>query len=447
MLVTDPPRAQAPPTLYLHQKAGIAEAIAAYRRGEHGHYLAHDPGLGKSLSAILVARLLDARRIFIVTTKAGLGVWRNEFERWWPEKIAHPDVRISNYDRIGTDTNLGALDLLILDEAHYAKNAHSRRGRACARLAKAAHHTLLLSGTPAHSPLDWHAQIRMIAPNEWPWTLTPSAYKAFVCNLEGPFGNWVNKRNPYKRDAVAQIERAMSRHMHKATRDELHLPEPIETVVPVELDAKERAAYRDMAKQLLVELPPDAVADAPIILTKILRLQQITSGFLKDTGGVEHAIGTSKIDACMDLIEERREQKVVVAYRFKWERDELLKRLAYADRPTPYIDGSVSDKQRTITVAAFQESKLPVVLLLQYQAGGTAITLTAADAMIFMSMTPSVIEWEQIKARIHRIGTATHVQYLYLLVDNSVDVDLYDGLRQKADVVALTSLLRRRLAA
>jgi SNF2 family DNA or RNA helicase len=98
-------------------------------------------------------------------------------------------------------------------------------------------------------------------------------------------------------------------------------------------------------------------------------------------------------------------------------------------------------------VHEFQTIRAPHILLLQYQAGGTSITLTAADAMIFLSMTPSVIEHQQIAARIHRIGTTTHVQYLYLLAEGTVDQDLHNGLKAKADVVALTSLLRRRIGA
>lgn len=435
-MIAEPP-VVAPPNLYPFQRDAIQKAYAALHTAR-GFYIQHDPGMGKTLDGILLMRLLGCQRILVVTTKAGLGVWRREIARWWPDA---PHVGLINWDRVD---KASPADLLILDEAHYAKNGHSQRSRAVQRLSRAARHTLLLSGTPAHSPLDYHAQYRMIDPQSWPWCLKPSEYKQLICNLSGPYGNWLDKHHPFKPQMVRRVEEIMATHTHKAVKEEMHLPEPIETVVPVQLDSHERAAYTEMEKKLVVELPPAAFADAPIVLSKILRLQQITSGFLKDTQGVEHAIGTSKLDVCAELLEERRVQHVVVAFRFGWEKRALQERLETLKIEHACIDGSTSDNARTGIVGMFQEGRLPV-LLLQYQAGGTSITLTKADAMIFLSMTSSVIEWEQIKARIHRIGTMTHVQYLYLLVDNSVDVDLFNGLKAKADVVALTSLLRGRL--
>src|SRR5205085_11255165 len=90
------------PALYPHQKDALLRALPPLRQ-KGGYYVVHDPGMGKSLTAILLARLLKVERILVVTTKAGLGVWRGELARWWPEA---PAVHIVNYDRLLASTFL-----------------------------------------------------------------------------------------------------------------------------------------------------------------------------------------------------------------------------------------------------------------------------------------------------------------------------------------------------
>jgi SNF2 family DNA or RNA helicase len=432
--------------LYPFQASGVQFAVRALRSSSGAAYIAHPPGFGKSLTAILCARALDSKRVLVVTTKAGLGVWRAEFERWWPGTSER--FVIINYDRLTTprlkELLITQWDLLILDEAQAIKQPSARRSRACAKLARTARSKLLLSGTPAHSPLDYWHPYRLIAPGEWPWNLRFSEYRQLVAHLSGPHNNWVVG---FRQEAVARVTDAMRPHTHVATQDELALPEPVETIVPVSLSSHERRAYEDMRRRLRVELADGQVADAAIVLTKILRLQQITSGFVRDTEGKDHTIGSSKLEVLHDLLDERSQQKIVIAYRFVWERDRIKHLLEQTKRQHAIIDGSTSSPNRDAYVRAFQNAPHPRVLLLQEQAGGTSITLSAADSMIVYSIAPSVITWEQLKARIHRIGTTTHKQYLYLLADDSIDGTLLEGLKAKADVVALTNLIREKIEA
>jgi SNF2 family DNA or RNA helicase len=431
--------------LFPHQMDAIKFCLPVLQTSG-GAYVQHSPGMGKTLTAIVLARLLKAEKVLVITTKAGLGVWRAEVRRWWPD--AASNFTITNYDRLSAP-HPGRLasqrwDMLILDEAQKIKNPSAGRSRAVSKIQRSAEFCLLLSGTPAHTPVDYWNQYRMIAPKEWPWSLKYSAYKQLICKLEGPFSQWVTG---YKKAEVAQVERAMQPFTHKAVKEELHLPEPLRSVVPVALSQKEQDAYRLMAMRLRVELAQDRESTAPIVLTKLLRLQQITSGFLTDTMGTTHQLGTSKLDVLEDILEERAHQKVVVAYRFTYERDWILGLCVKMKRPCKPIDGSTSDQKRTAYVAEFQMTPEPMVLVLQAQAGGTAITLTSADALIKFSQLSSVVDNTQLEGRVHRIGQEKFVQIIDLIAENSIDGDLKDGLEAKADLVALTSLLRKGIGA
>jgi SNF2 family DNA or RNA helicase len=176
----------------------------------------------------------------------------------------------------------------------------------------------------------------------------------------------------------------------------------------------------------------------------MLRQQQITSGFLRDTQGVDHPLGSSKLEVLLDLLEDRLDQKVVVSFLYAYERRAIEAALELAKRSHACIDGHTSDRARTGIVGAFQEGKIDV-LLLQARAGGTSITLTRADCLIKFCQLSGVPDNTQLEGRIHRIGTTTHVQYIDLIVSGTIDEYLQQGLAAKMDQVSLASLLKRRM--
>lgn len=85
-----------------------------------------------------------------------------------------------------------------------------------------------------------------------------------------------------------------------------------------------------------------------------------------------------------------------------------------------------------------------MVLLLQYKAGGTALTLTKAKTLILYSLNPSTIDLRQMIGRVYRIGQTTNVQVLPLLAENTVDVRLWHGLKLNLEHVELARYLARR---
>ena len=62
------------------------------------------------------------------------------------------------------------------------------------------------------------------------------------------------------------------------------------------------------------------------------------------------------------------------------------------------------------------------------------ITLTAADTMVFYSMDYSMSNFEQAKARIHRVGQRNPCTYIYLVAVGTIDEKVLQALRDKADL-------------
>ena len=458
-----------------YQTEGIVQAYHAMQNPEArgGFYLQWKPGMGKTLGAIALHRALKSERTVIVCPVVAQGVWRREFAKWLPAaRIGDLDdgaqVIITTYDKLKDPkaanilhqrrTGAGRLHrlqawnptLLILDEAQYVKSPSAARTRAMWKLAAAADYKLLLSGTPAHSPLDWWSQFRIVAPHEPAFRQTYQEYKQSTMVLQqGPNGAYPlrGKGGAYltQKDGWERVVGAMAPYVHAVSKDVLGLPEPIVTEVPIELDTKERKAYTQMETMLRTELPDLTEANATIVLTQIMRLTQIAAGHVTNENGDSIVIGSSKVNAAMELLEEREDEKVVIACRFRQDITSLKEALDKAGRPYRVIDGSVSGGARTRAEDWFQTEEHNGVMLLNYQAGGVAITLSKASTIIMFTLTSSVIQWEQMISRVHRIGTTTNVQILYLISEQTQDEILLPALQRGASAVDMARLLLKYL--
>lgn len=466
-----------------YQREGIVRAYHALldpsNRG--GFYFQWKPGMGKSLGAIALHRKLsleaaergESMRTVIVCPVVAQGVWRREFEKFLPSArigtVADgAQVVITTYDKLKDPRSSNLLSqrrtgasrlhelqkwapiLLILDEAQYIKSPSAARTRAMWKLAAACTYKVLLSGTPAHSPLDWWSQFRVIAPHEPVFRMTYSEYKQNTVVLtQGPNGAYpVRGRNGalvVRADGYEKLVKAMAPYVHSVPKSVLNLPEPIVTDVPIELSPAERKAYTQMETMLRTDLPDLTEANATIVLTKILRLTQIAAGHVTNEDGQTVRVGSSKVDAAMELLAEREDEKVVVACRFRDDILHLAEELDKIGRPYRIIAGSVSGTQRTAAEDWFQKGEHSGVMLLNYAAGGVAITLTAASSMILFTLTPSVIQWEQTTSRVHRIGTTTHVQLLYLTAQQTQDEIMLAALQRGASAVDMCRLLLKYL--
>ena len=75
-----------------------------------------------------------------------------------------------------------------------------------------------------------------------------------------------------------------------------------------------------------------------------------------------------------------------------------------------------------------------MVFVGQIAAAGLGITLTAASMMVFYSLDYSMSNFEQAKARIHRVSQTENCHYIYLTCKNTVDVKVLKALRNKVNL-------------
>ena len=82
----------------------------------------------------------------------------------------------------------------------------------------------------------------------------------------------------------------------------------------------------------------------------------------------------------------------------------------------------------------FQEDEGCRVFVGQIAAAGLGLTLTAASTMVFYSLDYSMSNFDQARARIHRVGQKENCHYIYLIAKGTVDRKVIRSLRNKIDL-------------
>lgn len=473
-----------PNPLMRHQMHAVARAhTVLVNEDQHGFYLDHGVGTGKSLTAITIARLLGARKVLVLVGPViAKNVWQSELQKWWPNAgyainggPVHYSILHSNHDEIIEIVNIDALkpdlmrrilrnppDLLIFDEAHYGANGQAARTRKFWKLANASKKVLLMSGTPAHNLLGYWSQYRAINPAIFEKRF--GDYKRRVAQLGGPDGNWVLG---FYIEAAQQVATAIAPYTDIFKTEDLHLPEPLYTEIPTQLTAAERKAYDQMNKDFEATVP-EGTAVASTALVKAMRLHQIACGHATldllaarnevDFGYSGNAWAqtepsqefirwfkpSSKMDALMSLLEDRKHQKIVIACRYLTEVEEICRRVVSARAVGSWlsvIEGKTPAAARAVVVDNFQNDPKPHLMVIQNRSGGISADMTAADALILYSLDPSTITYRQVVGRVWRLGQTGHVQIITFLAENTVEGKLYEGLKQGLDDVDLAKYI------
>ena len=129
-----------------------AELVAAAENGHRTFLLADEPGLGKTAQALLAAQAADAYPLLVVVPNVVKTSWAREAGIWTPGRtstVIHgdgydvdgwADIVVVNYEIL--DRHVGWLgDFgfkgMVVDEAHFIKNATSQRTRHVQSLAAA----------------------------------------------------------------------------------------------------------------------------------------------------------------------------------------------------------------------------------------------------------------------------------------------------------------------
>jgi SNF2 family DNA or RNA helicase len=236
----------------------------------------------------------------------------------------------------------------------------------------------------------------------------------------------------------------MSRLMMRVTKEEcLDLPELVHERLTCRLSKKAERIYLDLESDLYAELETGEVTAANA-LVKLLRLQQLTSGHIKDDDGNVSEVDNAKEALLSDLLSDLGKEPVVVFTRFVHDLN-VVKALAsrlklhYAE-----LSGRKNELQ-------YWKDGFADVIGIQIQAGGVGIDLTRSRYAVYFSVGFSLADYLQSVARLHRPGQEHKVTCYHLVASGTVDEHVYDALSKRREIVEsvldyLHQNLERRIA-
>ena len=447
---------------YYHQQAGFDFACRVFglidgKKRSCGVALLMEMGCGKTITSIGIAGILYQfgliDRILIVCPLSITGVWQEEFQKFadFPyqltvltgscekkkqmlQSISKDGLQIVvvNYEsawRLEAELLRFDADLIIADEGHKLKENRSRQSKGMHELGDRARFKLLLTGTViTNKEIDVYSQYRFLDSRIFGKSFYSFRNRYF--NMEG-----YGFHTPvFRKPMMEEFLRKMHCIAYRVTKDEcLDLPEIREEVRRVELEPKAMKKYKELEKDSFTELKKSEVT-APNILTKLLRLSQLTGGHLTDDAHNTETVSKAKLSALEDIIDTAMNegQKLVVMARFTAELDDIEALLEKKSIGYAVVRGGVKDRDEE--VRRFQNDPDCKVFVGQIAAAGLGITLTAAHTMVFFSLSYSMSDFDQAKARIHRVGQKQDCLYIYLVAKGTVDTKVLRSLRNKIDL-------------
>lgn len=441
----------------------------AVRKGKaqgKGFGFLFEMGCGKTLTAIATMgaayQMGAIRRVLIVAPTSVCSVWPKEFEEYADFKhnvavllgdkqkrlatlrglAAFPFnallVAVINYESTWREGIFEALmdfapDMVICDESQRIKEPSAKQSKAMHEIGDIAKYKLILSGTPVqNNAIDLYSQYRFLDPSVF-----GTNFYAFR-NRYAIMGGFDRRQIIGYKDLDKLIQKEHSIAYRVTKEEALDLPEQTFLTQFITLEGKDKDLYNRIKRDSFAELENGGQITAPTVLTKLLRLQQFTGGFIQaDEGTRPEFVFKGKIGALEDILDDyviSAGKKLVIFCRFRPEIDLIgaslkKKRIRYAS-----IYGDIKIEDRGPIVEDFQKNPETKVFLAQIDTAGLGITLTAADTCVYYSENFNYAAYSQSLARIHRIGQKNRCTYIHLVVEHSIDETILKALAKKEDL-------------
>ncbi|MFF0878270.1 SNF2-related protein [Micromonospora aurantiaca (nom. illeg.)] len=416
-------------TLRPYQRRGLAWLAFLQSLGLGG-ILADDMGLGKTvqLLALLAGDPPEAGPTLLVCPMSLVGNWQREAAKFAPGLRVHvhhgaertrgegfaaavgeADLVLTTYSVAARDAfELAGVDWhrVVVDEAQAIKNAATRQAEAVRSLP--ARHRVAVTGTPVENRL---ADLWSIMQFANPGLLGPAATfrKRFA--------------EPIERHGDAEVAERLRRITGPFVLRRLKtdptiitdLPEKLEMEVVCNLTAEQAALYRAVVDDMMAKIESsDGIERRGLVLATMTRLKQVCNHpaqLLHDGSALDGRSG--KLERLDEIVDEvlAAEEKALLFTQYAEFGGMLRGHLsARTGREVLLLHGGVGKAERDAMVTRFQTPQGPPLFVLSLKAGGTGLTLTAANHVVHVDRWWNPAVEDQATDRAFRIGQRRRVQ-------------------------------------
>ncbi len=317
--------------------------------------------------------------------------------------------------------------MLVVDESTRIKTPGAKRTKLIIKFGKQAKYKRILTGTPiTKNAADVYAQFKFLDPQILGYDSFYS-FRSRYCVM----GGFENRQIIAYRN-LEELTRNIEGHSFRVLKkDCLDLPPKIYQRHFVDMSERQKKLYTTMKKGFIAELQGNVI-EAPEAITRILRLQQILCGWFPTENERVQPIDEKnpRIEALKDILDGIN-TKVIIWARFRADISAIERLLG--DLAVSYHGGVDSDA-REVAIDRFQNDPDIKYFIGTPQAGGTGLTLTAAEYAIYYSNSFDLEQRLQSEDRCHRIGTKNNVTYIDIECQKSIDSKIIKALRNKKNI-------------
>jgi SNF2 family DNA or RNA helicase len=331
--------------------------------------------------------------------------------------------------------------LYVLDESQRIKTPGAKRTKTIVASGRYATYKRILTGTPiANGPFDIYSPMRFLRDKFWHHHSIGSAlaFRHEYGVFSKGFNGQQNKEYEYLVDyknltQLYDILQPISSRVLK--EDVLDLPPKLYSKRYFEMSAEQKRLYEEIKEEFMAELETGELITAPLVLTRMLRLQQITCGYLPTDPETKtfHMIGESnpRLELLKEIAEDMPHQAIIWA-RFVKDIDLIMGALG---KNAVRFDGSVKEPDREVAKKAFLNGEHQFFVG-NPAVGGEGITLNAARTVVYYNNSFKLTERLQSEDRAHRIGQEHPVQYIDIMAQGTIDEHIVKALRKKFNIAS-----------
>lgn len=462
-----------------------------------------EPGTGKTAMMIrkidyVIDHSLNNRetRILICCPKSIRQNWINELKKFCRnyEKLAivqlhgnNPTERVVNFlSEVTEEQNEGKhivlvtgyesfvqtekihkmeWDVLAFDESHNCANPGTKRTKCFLSLRKNFEHVVIATGTPfRNTPFDIFPQFELLGEGYSGFD-SYSSFKEFYGKFN-QFNNGLRKLEGFQN--IPLLQEKMAKHAFIIKKEEAlpFLPKKTFSILETQMDREQLKVYMQLCQQLAAEIEsygpdPDTIT-VNNILTQMLRLAQITSGYAAtDAGTITRFDPNPKLDLLIDCLVGSKNtsdefgsqidgvltdpnRKAIVWCCFKENLKMIQSRLQLEGIQSVCFHGSTDGKDDVIT--RFNCDPTCRVFIGIAASGGVGLNLVGFDPYNPDKYTTNTTDtfnyssnWSMVNRlqsidRAHRHNTRVPQHVTDLLVSNSIDFEIYGRLEAKSQM-------------
>jgi SNF2 family DNA or RNA helicase len=408
-----------------------------------GACLADDMGLGKTVQLLALEATERARGeqgpTLLLCPMSLVGTWQREAAKFAPglrvlahhgsarlhgpelaAAVAATDLLVTTYATATRDADeLAAVAWrrLVLDEAQAVKNSRAAYARAVRRFD--AEHRVALTGTPVENRL---SELWSVMDVLNPGLLgTADAFRARYAVPVERHGDV---------EAAERLKTVTRPYLLRRVKTDPtiidDLPEKIEINQHYKLTAEQASLYRTVVDDMMEKIEDSqGIQRRGNVLSAMAKLKQVCNHpaqLLHDGSPVGRRSG--KVIRLEEILGEVLDEgdRVLCFTQFTEFGHMLVPHLAARfDTDVAFLHGGTPKKRRDEMVARFQEGEGPPVMLLSLKAGGTGLTLTAANHVVHLDRWWNPAVENQATDRAFRIGQRRNVQVRKFMCPGTVE--------------------------